>query len=306
MSNCIIFSYSLFEPISLFEDQRRHDPHNNKSRYWYNLPLIPIINSILFPSSKSVFYVSENIWENPLSDLLLQIEQRFEEVTVITKKCNYQSIEPTFWRFEPIFDTGNEYVFPRDIDSITTLGELYCLGYFIENNESFIQTIRSHANHQFPITVMLAGLSGFKPNKIDFLRNQSYQDFYKSNTSINYGSDQKALIRFFTQNAEINRKHFLDCQINTVYQVSKPLISCKEFVYTNKLEKEIFKKNNSPIIKWIGEKKRWCGEPIDGRGQILESLLRLDYLECKKMLIALSKTNQFVRDFFLSSIPINQ
>ncbi len=293
-----LFSYSLFEPKSLFSEKRSHDKHNTALRYWYNLPLIPAINNILFPNSETRLYVSKSIWENPLSEVISSLVEQFESFKVVSREDNYNTIEPTFWRFEPIFDKAYETVFTRDIDSLPSKEEFLISSYFLSNPNHSIQTIRSHPNHVFPITIMLAGLSGFKPNKISFLEGKSYKQFCETYISDEYGSDQKALINFFTMDKDYIRSQFLDCRINKMAKLPKPLIDCKELVYDKKFEKSFQIYHATELIKWLEKNIAWSGEPIDIRGLPMSDFLQLNYPEIKILLSSLSLCSNKIRDFY--------
>lgn len=294
----ILFSYSLFEPKSLFNERRAHDKHNSTLRYWYNLPLIPAINSILFPNSETRLYVSKSIWDNPLGEVISALVEQFDSFKVVSKDDNYNTIEPTFWRFEPIFDKDYETVFTRDIDSLPSKEEFLLSAYFLSDPNYSIQTIRSHPNHIFPITIMLAGLSGFKPKQISFLEGSSYEQFCETYLSDEYGSDQKAIINFFTKDKDFISNQFLDCRINKMAKLPKPLIYCKELIYDKKFEKSFQTYQTTELIKWLEKNITWSGEPIDIRGLPISYFLQLNYPEIKLLLTSLSLCSKEIRDFY--------
>jgi hypothetical protein len=295
----IIFSYSLFEPKQLFHENRAHDKHNHQLRYWYNLPLIPIVNKILYPNSETLLYVDQSIWKNPISEVIKILLTQVDTFKVVLKKDSYNTIEPTFWRFEPIFDKGNTAVFTRDIDSLPSKEEFYLTNYFLATPWAYVQTIRSHPNHIFPITKMLAGLSGFKPNKIESIKETSFQKFCETYLSEVYGSDQKALIDFFTKDKGFTLNHFLDCRINTQKKLPKPLIDCKELVFEKKLEKKMYDVHFNELLSWLQKNIAWSGEPIDIRGLPINDFLQLSYPEVKLLINSLSLSSMKVRDFYL-------
>ena len=295
----VLFSYSLFDPKSLFSEKRAHDKHNSALRYWYNLSLIPAINQILFPNSETRLYVSKSIWDNPLSEILYILAEQFESFNVLSKEEDYKTIEPTFWRFEPIFDKTYDTVFTRDIDSLPSKEEYLLSSYFLSDPNYSIQTIRSHPNHIFPITIMLAGLSGFKPKQIPFLEGSSYEQFCETYLSDEYGSDQKALINYFTKDKNFIRNQFLDCRINKMAKLPKPLIDCKELVYDKKLEKSFQNHLDFELIKWLEKNIAWSGEPIDIRGLPMSDFLQLNYPAIKLLLSSLSLCSNKTRDFYL-------
>jgi len=295
----VLFSYSLFEPKSLFSEKRAHDKHNTALRYWYNLPLLPAINTILFPNSETRLYVSKSIWDNPLSEVISALVERFDSFKVVSKEDNYNTIEPTFWRFEPIFDKTYDAVFTRDVDSLPSKEEFLLSAYFLSDPNYSIQTIRSHPNHIFPITIMLAGLSGFKPKQISNLEKSSYEQFCETYLTEEYGSDQKALINFFTKDKDFVSNQFLDCRINKMAKLPKPLIDCKTLVYDKKLEKSFQNHQVSELIKYLEKNIAWSGEPIDIRGLPISDFLQLNYPAIKLLLSSLSLCSKQTRDFYL-------
>ena len=48
----LIISYSFFEPKSLHREMRTWDLYNNQDRYWYNIPALMAINSVVYPDAK--------------------------------------------------------------------------------------------------------------------------------------------------------------------------------------------------------------------------------------------------------------
>ncbi len=295
----VIFSYSLFEPKHLFTENRAHDKHNTSLRYWYNLPLIPIVNKILFPNSEMLLFVDKCVFENPLSEVINVLSLYIDSFKVIIKDDPYNTIEPTFWRFEPIFKKDNQVVFTRDIDSLPSKEEYYLTNYFLNKPDLYIQTIRSHPNHIFPITIMLAGLSGFKPLKIDQIKETNYQQFCEKYLSEIYGSDQKALIDFFTKDKVFNKNHFLDCKINTKYKLPKALIDCQEVIFDKKMESKMRILYLEELLNWLKKNIAWSGEPIDIRGLAFNDFLNLNYPEVKLLKKSMALCSEKVNDFYL-------
>jgi hypothetical protein len=259
-----IFSYSLFEPKVLPPHRDWDNWANDKQRYWFNIPTILLINKTLYPDYDTVFYVSPNIWNNPLS----KIFEFFDNVRCETIQREYKITEPAIWRMMPLWERGVSVLHTRDIDSLTSEAEYRYIKIF-ENSEAFVGSIRSHENHLGPTCRMLAGLSSFKPNKISPAVKGMNFDLYYSQKLEAYGSDQELLIKIFTTNSDFTSKSFLDCKIDR--QVNKQDFSCLEAdlssVNVEQDKKEILDK-----IKQFNDCS-WLGQPCDSRGKLLNFLL---------------------------------
>jgi hypothetical protein len=64
-----VFSYSLFEPKHLPPHRTWDKWKNDSARYWYNIPTILLLNKAIYSDYEVVFYLSPNIWNNPLSEI---------------------------------------------------------------------------------------------------------------------------------------------------------------------------------------------------------------------------------------------
>jgi hypothetical protein len=258
-----VISYSLFEPKQLPLHREWDKWKTENQRYWFNIPTVILLNKIIYPDYVSKFYLSPNVFENPLSEIFNIFEVEYE---VIQREYNFT--EPAIWRMMPLWERGVEIFHSRDIDSLTSENEYRYIKSF-ENSECCVGTIRSHENHYNLPCRMLAGLSSFKPNKIPFFIKGINFDIYYSMKDSNYGSDQNLLIKTFTFNEEFTKSNFLDCKIDR--QFNKQDFNCLEANLNSiEIDKEI-----DIIFKKIKQTTNttWLGEPCDSRGELLNYLL---------------------------------
>lgn len=284
-----IFSYSLFEPKQLPSHRVWDSWRDNKERYWFNIPTIIILNKLLYPEYNTLFFVSPNVWDNPLSKIFECFENDIK-VETITREYSYT--EPAIWRMIPLWDRETEILHPRDVDSLPTEMEYKYIQEF-ENSSCLIGTIRSHENHFGIACRMLAGLSSFKPNKISPAIKGFNFDFYYSRRLDKYGSDQDLLIQTFTENSNFTDKYFLDCKINK--QQNKQDFPC---VQAN-LAKISIEEEKQKIFHKINEYTSisWLGEPCDSRGDLLNYLLDLQNKYKDKII-----KNDIIRKFYKCDI----
>jgi hypothetical protein len=259
-----VFSYSLFEPKILPNIRTWDKWKNNSTRYWFNIPTIALLNKILFPEYECRFYLSPNIWDNPLS----KIFEIFDNIKCETINREYSITEPAIWRMMPLWERTVAVFHSRDVDSLSTIEEYKYIKTF-ENSNCLVGTIRSHENHYGIACRMLAGLSSFKPNQINPAVKGINFDFYYALKDNNYGSDQNLMIKLFTKNKDFTNKYFLDYKIDK--QVNKQDFECIEADTSNIVVDE----NIKNIFSFIRKESNttWLGEPCDSRGNILKYLL---------------------------------
>lgn len=299
----IIISYCLFTPKNLNKEIRVWDPYNSESRYWYNIPALVAINLIVYPNSEIWIYMPEELIKHPLFEVLEKLSEKFDALKLKFLSFSYTNTEPTLWRYKPVFDKLSEIVLCRDLDSLPNESEIKATYYFLNQPNYYIQTLRTHKNHIFPITTILAGLSAYRPSKINSLKNINFNEFYLQYKSSLYGLDQKSIIEIFTQDAEWTKKYFLDCPISTKQnKVGKPLIKCKsvdEKNYKNQINVSHISKE---LLDLLNETTTWGGEPINFRGEKLEKLLSYNNLITFKLKKVLMDCSTFTRNFYLNSI----
>jgi hypothetical protein len=261
-----LFSYSFFEPKQL-PDHRTWDKWRTESqRYWFNIPTIALLNKVLYPDYKTKFYLSPNIFNNPLSDVFNIFDIEYEII-----QREYSFTEPAIWRMMPLWERNVEIFHARDIDSLTSVNEYKYIKTF-ENSNCSVGTIRSHENHYNLPCRMLAGLCSFKPNKIPLNIKSFNFDMYYSMKENNYGSDQNLLIKTFTFSEQFTKDNFLDCKIDR--QLNKQDFECVEADLNNIKITE----NIKAIFDKIKQSTNvtWLGEPCDSRGELTNYLLNMN------------------------------
>ena len=55
---------------------RTWDVHNTQDRYWYNIPALMAVNSVIYPNAKIKIHLSEEIKNNPKFEILQKISER--------------------------------------------------------------------------------------------------------------------------------------------------------------------------------------------------------------------------------------
>lgn len=280
-----IFSYSLFEPRIMPSHREWDKNKTDKKRYWYNIPTILFLNKILYPDYKTRFYLSTNIWENPLS----KIFEYFDNIEVETIRRDYSLTEPAIWRMMPLWQWDVDIFHARDLDSLTSIEEYKYIKIF-ENSQCCVGTIRSHENHFGQACKMLAGLCSFKPDFVpDSVKGLNF-DLYYAQKQNSYGSDQNLLIETFTSDREFVKFNFLDCKINR--QSNEQDFECiKADLKSIIVDEEV--QNLFNIIKNT-TKTSWLGEPCDSRGELLNYLLTKNKVVKNKFL-----ADKYVADFYM-------
>ncbi|MFZ4796145.1 MAG: hypothetical protein ACOYMA_01540 [Bacteroidia bacterium] len=297
----VIISYSLFTPKKLHEDVRVWDPYISETRYWYNIPALIAVNLMVYPNAAIWIYLPEELIKHPLYEMLEKLSEKFEALKLKFLSYNYQNTEPTLWRYKPVFDKLSEIVLCRDLDSVPNEMEIRATQYFIEEPSFYIQTLRTHKNHIFPITTILAGLSAYRPTKISTISNLNFNDYYFQTKSDLYGLDQKSIIEIFTKDEVWTKKHFMDCPINSKkHKVGKPLIKCKSIDEKKYRKKENINHISPDLLKILNEVTTWGGEPVDFRGQKLELLLSQNNLITFKLKKVLMDCSTFTKNFYLN------
>lgn len=280
-------SFSLFE-TKMNQSHRTWDEYVSPVRYWYNIPAICAIYRTLFPEHVIRMYVSENTKNNPKFSLLTKLHWA-GIISMKTMPDDYVACEPTFWRFQPIFDKNIDSVLVRDIDSIPSSAEVAATDYFIRG-QAIAYNMRGHTNHCAETTMVLAGLCGFKPSKIQ--HQLDYDSFFKKYVKKTWGCDQDGLIDYVCRQLNIQNQNFLDFAISSKnHNVSKPAYKPCTHISNPKLEQssEIYI-NNKELINILDQLSGWTGQPVDIRGDKLKRILA----ECGEI-------GQEIRDIVYSS-----
>ena len=298
----LIISYSFFEPKSLHREMRTWDLWNNQDRYWYNIPALMVVNSIVYPDAKIKIHLSKNIVENPLFEILDKISNKFSNVELIEMSYNYTNTEPTMWRYKPVFDKEADFVLCRDIDSIPNTDEIKSTLFFLQNQNYFVHTLRTHTNHVIPHTIILAGLCGFRPKLVYFLNNINFEMYYNHFQNSSWGLDQSSLINMFVRDSNWTKERFLDSPISTQYhKVGSPLIQCNSInqdVYREQIELSVDKR----ILDMIDSETKWAGEPTNFRGEKLIRLLEIDNPNIVKLKEVFEECSENTKKFYLGDV----
>ncbi len=272
-----LLSYSLFTANKNFNHIRSWDVHKTTSnRYWVNIPSLILVNSILYPDFKTKFYITPSIESNELFPLLKHLSTDPTFNFLLEKwDLPYSGREPSVWRMCPVWDKSNEIVFSRDIDSLPNISEFKSCKLF-QQNDCTIMSMRSHCGGHSPVcnaVRMLAGLSGFKPNKINFLPEKFDEYYHNSKNFGDWGLDQGVMIHYFLEknSDEYIKINFMDCAINCQTENSTwPCVPVNDILLNNIKISDLEKS----ILDIISPLTDWAGKPIDSRS-ILKQLISI-------------------------------
>ena len=293
MSNKII-SYSFFTPKNLYQ-HRSWDKYNKWDRYWYNIPALMVTNKILYPEFDINIQLSSDIKESTHFPILEKLRDNFD-INLIFNDTPYSNTEPTVWRFKPLFDKSNDIVLCRDIDSLPTKNEYLATRHFIDS-EAAVHTMRTHTNHTSSVTIILAGLCGFRPDRLPI--NIDYVSYYKQVSSQGWGVDQNSLIDMFAKNPLWTSTNFLDSRLSSKeHSVRKPLIKCISHDENFYIDNVKFDTKLNELLNLIDIYTSWSGEPTDIRKDKLANLLKLDYPEIK-VLNEILNSDLKIKEFYL-------
>ena len=288
-----IISYSFFEP-KIIHKHREWDKFNNIDRYWYVLPALIAINTLIYPDFTIKFHISKNIKNNNLYKLLEVCEKEYGvEVEVIDR--DYINTEPTIWRYKPLLNKECNLLLCRDIDSLPTSDEIRSTYFFNDNEKYKVGTIRSHKNHKIRQTIILAGLCSFRPEDIDLGLN--FDQFLNKHSTPNWGLDQDFLINSFTSDKDFVKNNFLDSRLNSKnHHIQPPLVNSDSFdekFYRGKIDLNI----SNGILTLLDEITDWSGEPIDVRGGKLKKLLTSN--DSLKKMLDILESDKTLKKFYL-------
>jgi hypothetical protein len=298
----LTISYCFFTPKSLHKELRFWDVYNTQERYWYNIPALICVNSIVYPDARIKIHLSNEIRENPLFEILQRIVDVFKNVELVFMPYEYENTEPTMWRYKPLFDKESDILLCRDIDSLPNTDEIKSTMFFLKNNQFFTHTLRTHTNHVSPQTIMLAGLCGFRPNKIEFLNNVNFEMYYNHFKNSGWGLDQNSLINMFVRDQNWTKQRFLDSPISTEFhKVGPPIIECQSLnqdVYRNTIDLDLPKE----LTQILDSETKWAGEPTNFRGEKLKNILKIDLPQTKLMSEVIDGCSEEIKNFYLGDV----
>ena len=265
-----IISYSLFEPKKTYQHRFWDLDWNNSKRYWFNVPALLVINSILYPDFRNVFYVDQKTFDSEICNLLVELLNDFDlQIRLVNEE--YEGHEPALWRLKPLWQDV-DLLLSRDIDSVPNREE-YRSYLVFKNSDQTVSTIRSHTNHYNYPCRMLMGLSSFKPNLIpQEIKKHSFPEFKTTYSSGDrWDNDQLTLINCFTTDPEFTESNFLDFNVNLQhFSQDFPCVSYSE----RYLDDIISSNQEAKLLSMIEEYglTDWAGQPCDARGDFLNEL----------------------------------
>jgi len=297
-----IISYSLFTPKSLHKELRFWDNFNTQDRYWYNIPALMCVNNIIYPDSKIKIHISKEIKENPLYEILENLSKFYSNIELVFLDYGYENTEPTMWRYKPLFDKQSDVVLCRDIDSLPNSDEIKSTYFFLKNPQFFVHTLRTHTNHVIPQTIMLAGLCGFRPSKIEVINNINFEIYYNHFKNVGWGLDQNSLINMFVRDQIWTKKRFLDSPISTKHHtIGNALIDCQSIdqdIYRNMIDLKLSK----DLTDLLDDQTKWAGEPTNFRGDTLKKLLNLNLPQVEVLKAVFESCSDQTKKFYFDNV----
>ena len=289
-----VISYCIFEPLVMHSHRTWDENRMDSRRYWYNIPSLLIMNSILYPNISVRIYTTDSTQYHPLFEIFRVANC---DVRIIERQYKTTS-EPMLWRMMPCWDSDVECFFTRDVDSLPNRNEVLCTKFFEESDNYHIQTMRSNINHYHEQGCdMLGGLSGFKPKHIPNLP-KTFDDYYNNKSDLPWAQDQYLMTNTFIniQDKTYLEKHFLDCPIDD--QKKHASFPCTE-IKNNQYNSIVLTSQQNMVLSIIEENDvtKWAGEPSDARGKITKKLLNVDNEVAKKMK-ELFNNNSNMRNFY--------
>jgi hypothetical protein len=276
-------SYSLFEPKKLYK-HRTYDADKEKmERYWYNLPAVALINSVLYPEYEMCLSVCPETLKNPLFDFYIKLSNSSDKYSYRVVEENYTAHEPALWRMSLLWNQQSHIVLSRDIDSVPNIHEYQSTKVFEQSNYA-VHTIRSHPHHYNYPCRMLIGLSGFKPAMIpssiltsrfeEFKTKHSPSPELLNDPTVKWNSDQLTVINAFTNDEFFTSQRFLDTRIDN--QKNYPDFYCNSIGPTDLSNIKITRQQRSifSLVNKTGVTK-WAGQPCDCRGFFLKCLTEI-------------------------------
>lgn len=284
-----VISYCLFKKL-INQSHRDWDLYRNEEeRYWYNIPLMVLVNKLAYPDFTIKIYVSNNITSDYKFNLLLELE-KLNLIKIIVVDVEYNSTQPSMFRLIPYFDTDTDYLLCRDIDSLPKIDEILQTYEFLKS-KYVIHTMRSHRQHNAINTRMLAGLCGFNVKSCrnyGFLPYSDFSEYYSINSNDLWGCDQNALIRFFYLNIVDKKGLFLDSPLKTDIHNVLPFNDVAQLPSSGNID--------DTILIEVDKLSIWAGEPIDSRTHTQRILNMCDI---GKDILSIITSDSVLHEFFI-------
>lgn len=293
-----LISYSLFEPKKLYEHRSWDKDRHNPSRYYFNLPSLCLLNRLFYPNFNMHITVCSQTANNKLFSFYHELCKEDDRFSYEVNEEQYTGHQPALWRIAKIWDEDVSCLMSRDIDSVPNKDEVQSTLFFVKSPYS-VHTIRSHPNHYGFGCRMLIGLSCFKPKFIPLeILTTSFEDFrIKYASESNWDTDQRSIIRAFTENTFFTSENFLDTKINQqsryqdFYCYSLPEEERKAVVLNDEQESVL------SYLSGLGLSS-WAGEPVDSRCALRYLLNKK--IELSSLVDKILTSNEDLKSFYLS------
>lgn len=268
MNRCV--SYSMFQPTNVNRGHRTWDDHYSMDRYWYNIPSIVATYKTIYPDIDIVIHISKSILSHPLYKLLTLLHDA-NLIKVLIHKEDCVDLKPSMWRYIELFDDNIDVLFVRDLDSVPNLLEFISNDHFT-NNDNSVSTIRSHSGHNTVGTVMLAGLSSFKPSVINH-GGMTFDVFYNGAVQTSWGVDQRAIIKYIFDHLSLSH-NFTDYIIQGDSQnVVTPVDVNYDCIDVTTLPNKFTK--HKKLFNILNDVTSWAGQPVDCKGESLYNIIQV-------------------------------
>lgn len=276
-----------------------------QGRYWRTLLPTLISHIELYPGYQVRLHVSADAMVHPCSPIITSLKELLpDRFDYVLHEEPYVNCEPTLWRLLPLWDDSVDVFFCRDVDSVPSTEELKAIRLFLDGGAA-IHSIRSFHLH---VTLLMAGLCGFKPKLLGMVREmmptfELFKDAYITNTrdrkNYEWGCDQEALMMLFMGLRHMMMDcpvgncpaHRVDLGIPTGSRIAMNTISILD------LNQDLLAIcDEITAIPW-GDFKGFAGRPQGDFRRYLPRMLELDLPACNAAKTILDQ-NLFIKEFY--------
>lgn len=182
-------------------------------RYWQWAFAAIINNRIVYPDFDIKIHIPCNNKGHIIIPALQALSNETSNLEIVFVDRPINGLESAFWRMLPIWNNDDiEVMLCRDVDAYPVTYEVKSTYYFISHNKYDIHGIRSCSSHGL---CLMAGLCGFKVNKIKNSLAPSFDQYRDKSYYVSYGGDQEALTQQFYKDPKTKHLVTLDTPLGT-------------------------------------------------------------------------------------------
>jgi hypothetical protein len=255
--------------------------YGTQARYWFTLLPAIVANLEAYKGFSIRLYVTSDVRSHPVSGILDELSDCLP-FQVFEIPGAYKNQEPSMWRLRPLWEPV-ETILCRDVDSLPTTDEVKAVRLW-QSTGYPIHSIRSYHLHD---TLLMAGLCGFRPRLLQFLRDHvtsfdHYVELYRrhatQNPDFNWGCDQEALRMLCCGTAH----QVFDCPIgdckphHPAALIPTAAVETIQATYISNVNPELLRLCDVRMSEMWGEFPGFAGRPIGDARSELHEFLKLD------------------------------